>query len=182
MSVVSPVSFFWGGAITDHLGAFAQVTYNAPPPGGFGGDPFGHTWTWDNTDIRYADSTSDRQLQCHLRHHRQQQSDRSGSMEHDAGMGLPLRRIDHGTDPRKPARSSTVPLRRMSAASAPTRTSTTCFISKRSAYHTLDFNAQNALRHRSIRRARAVRCRARIGARPSSRTGATIGSRSERSA
>lgn len=57
--VLSPVSFFWGGAITDHLGAFAQVTYNAPPPGGFGSDPFGqHTWTWDNTDIRYADSTS----------------------------------------------------------------------------------------------------------------------------
>jgi len=54
--VVSPLSFFWGGAITDHLGAFAQVTYNAPPPGGFGTDPFGHTWTWDNTDVRYADS------------------------------------------------------------------------------------------------------------------------------
>jgi len=57
-TVVSPVSFFWGGAITDHIGAFAQLTYNAPPPGGFGGDPFGHTWTWDNTDIRFADSTS----------------------------------------------------------------------------------------------------------------------------
>jgi hypothetical protein len=55
--VVSPVSFFWGGAITDHIGAFQQVTYNAPPPGGFGTDPFGHTWTWDNTDIRFADST-----------------------------------------------------------------------------------------------------------------------------
>ena len=55
--VVSPVSFFWGGAITDHIGAFAQMTYNAPAPGGFGSDPFaGHTWTWDNTDIRYADS------------------------------------------------------------------------------------------------------------------------------
>ncbi len=55
--VVSPVSFFWGGAITDHIGAFAQVTYNAPPAGGFGSDPFAaHTWTWDNTDIRYADS------------------------------------------------------------------------------------------------------------------------------
>ena len=53
--VVSPISFFYGGAITDHIGAFAQVTYNAPPPGGFT-DPFGHTWTWDNTDIRYADS------------------------------------------------------------------------------------------------------------------------------
>jgi hypothetical protein len=57
--VVSPTSFFWGGAITDHIGAFAQLTYNAVGPGGFGTDPFGqHTWTWDNTDVRYADSTS----------------------------------------------------------------------------------------------------------------------------
>jgi hypothetical protein len=54
--VLSPFSAFWGGAITDNIGAFAQVTYNAPPPGGFS-DPFGHTWTWDNTDIRYAKST-----------------------------------------------------------------------------------------------------------------------------
>src|ERR1700674_468577 len=51
--VVTPVSLFWGGAITDNIGAFAQVTYNAPPVGGFH-DPFGHTWTWDNTDIRFA--------------------------------------------------------------------------------------------------------------------------------
>jgi hypothetical protein len=55
--VVSPISFFWGGAFTDHIGAFAQVTRNAPPPGGFP-DPLGHTWTWDNTDVRYADSAS----------------------------------------------------------------------------------------------------------------------------
>jgi hypothetical protein len=61
--VVSPVSFFWGGAITEHIGAFAQVTYNTPGPGGLaaplapGGDPFGHTWTWDNTDLRYANTT-----------------------------------------------------------------------------------------------------------------------------
>ena len=54
----SPVSFFWGGAITDHLGAFAQFTYGGQPLGGFMGDPYGHTWGWDNTDIRYADSTS----------------------------------------------------------------------------------------------------------------------------
>jgi hypothetical protein len=53
--VLTPVSFFWGGAITEHIGAFAQVTYNAPPPGGFT-DGFGHTWTWDNTDIRYANT------------------------------------------------------------------------------------------------------------------------------
>jgi hypothetical protein len=57
--VVSPISFFWGGAITDHIGAFQQVTYNAAPAGGFGTDPFAqHTWTWDNTDFRYADSTT----------------------------------------------------------------------------------------------------------------------------
>src|SRR4029077_11857173 len=53
--VLSPVTFFWGAAITDHIGAFAQVTYNAPPPGGFCSDPFGqHTWAWDNTDVRCA--------------------------------------------------------------------------------------------------------------------------------
>jgi hypothetical protein len=55
-AVISPFSGFWGGAITDHIGAFAQVTYNAPPPGGFP-DPFGHTWTWDNTDVRFAKTT-----------------------------------------------------------------------------------------------------------------------------
>jgi len=54
-TVLSPVSFFWGGAVTQSIGAFAQVTYNAPPAGGFS-DPFGHTWTWDNTDIRFADT------------------------------------------------------------------------------------------------------------------------------
>ena len=57
-TVLSPVSFFWGGAITDHIGAFAQLTYNALPPGGFGNDPYQFTWTWDNTDIRFADSTA----------------------------------------------------------------------------------------------------------------------------
>jgi hypothetical protein len=54
-TVLTPVSFFWGGAITDNIGAFAQVTYNAPPLGGFP-DGFGHTWSWDNTDIRYANT------------------------------------------------------------------------------------------------------------------------------
>jgi hypothetical protein len=52
--IVSPLSGFWGGAITDNVGMFAQVTYAGPPAGGFGGDPFGHTWTWDNTDLRFV--------------------------------------------------------------------------------------------------------------------------------
>ncbi len=56
-TVLSPFSMFWGGAITSNIGAFAQVTYNAVPAGGFG-DPFGHTWTWDNTDVRFAGQTS----------------------------------------------------------------------------------------------------------------------------
>lgn len=56
--VVSPVSFFYGGAITEHIGAFAQVTYNGPP---FGApdptDPYAtFQWSWDNTDIRYANT------------------------------------------------------------------------------------------------------------------------------
>jgi hypothetical protein len=84
--VLSPFSAFWGGAITDHVGAFAQVTYNAVPPGGFG-DPFGHTWTWDNTDVRYANTA-------------------------------------HLVIPRR----SKAPLPRMSAASALTPSSMTCFI------------------------------------------------------
>jgi hypothetical protein len=37
---VSPLSFFWGGAITEHIGAFVQMTYAGQPLGGFGGDPF----------------------------------------------------------------------------------------------------------------------------------------------
>ena len=56
-TIVSPFSVFWGGAITSNIGAFAQVTYNAVPAGGFP-DPFGHTWTWDNTDVRFAGQAS----------------------------------------------------------------------------------------------------------------------------
>jgi hypothetical protein len=54
-----PLSFFWGGAITDHIGAFAQLTYTqAPRAADIGANPFVHAWTWDNTDVRYADSTT----------------------------------------------------------------------------------------------------------------------------
>lgn len=37
-------SLFYGGRIIDHLGAFAQITYDQVP----------NTFHWDNTDIRYA--------------------------------------------------------------------------------------------------------------------------------
>jgi hypothetical protein len=56
--VVAPVSFFYGGAITDHIGAFAQVTYNNAPFGAL--DPqdpnASHQWSWDNIDVRYANT------------------------------------------------------------------------------------------------------------------------------
>ena len=55
--VLSPVSGFWGGAVTEHIGAFAQVTYNAPGAG-VPSDPFWHTWSWDNIDVRYANQAS----------------------------------------------------------------------------------------------------------------------------
>jgi len=48
-------SMFWGGAITNNIGAFAQVTYAAP---GLASEttPFSHTWSWDNVDVRYANT------------------------------------------------------------------------------------------------------------------------------
>ncbi len=57
ITFAGPLSFFWGGAITDHIGAFAQLTYGGAvgPPGT---DLFVNAWGWDNTDVRYADSTS----------------------------------------------------------------------------------------------------------------------------
>ena len=56
---VAPLSFFWGGAITQNIGAFAQVTYGGPPvTASIGTDPFVHTWSWDSTDLRFANSTT----------------------------------------------------------------------------------------------------------------------------
>ena len=55
--VLSTVNLYWGGAITDNMGAFVQVTRSAPPPGGFP-DQFGHTWSWDMSDIRFANSAN----------------------------------------------------------------------------------------------------------------------------
>lgn len=47
-------SLFYGGAITDHIGAYIQGTYNAQ---GFG-PPAAHLYTWDNLDVRYANTTN----------------------------------------------------------------------------------------------------------------------------
>jgi hypothetical protein len=58
--VLSQFSGFWGGAITDHVGAFVQVTYSSPDPlsalSGTPADRFIHSWSWDNTDVRYANT------------------------------------------------------------------------------------------------------------------------------
>ena len=60
--VVAPLSLFYGGAITDHIGAFAQVTYNnaafgGSAPGAFNPDPCANCeWSWDNIDVRYANA------------------------------------------------------------------------------------------------------------------------------
>ena len=95
--VLSPFSGFWGGAITNNIGAFAQVTYSAPDPlsalSGTPADQFKHTWSWDNTDVRFAKTASIGSLDLVYGITRQQQSDRSGLVEHDAGLVFPLRRI-----------------------------------------------------------------------------------------
>ena len=43
-------SVFWGGKVTDHLGAFVQTTYSY--------DAGGTVFALDNTDIRYADTAN----------------------------------------------------------------------------------------------------------------------------
>ena len=62
------LSFFYGGAITEHTGLFSQVTYGNASPGGSALDPGTGTapipnhpcwnceWSWDNTDFRYANT------------------------------------------------------------------------------------------------------------------------------
>ena len=51
-------SLFWGGAITDHVGAFAQMTYEGTVTDG--SDPADRyqsfMWHWDNVDLRYANT------------------------------------------------------------------------------------------------------------------------------
>ncbi len=45
---IEQASLFYGGKILDHLGAFAQATY----------DGVGRRFAWDNVDIRYADTAA----------------------------------------------------------------------------------------------------------------------------
>jgi hypothetical protein len=42
---IPQISLFWGGAITDHVGAFSQWTYDGRS-----------AWGWDNQDIRYSNT------------------------------------------------------------------------------------------------------------------------------
>jgi hypothetical protein len=55
------LSFFYGGAITDHIGLFSQVTYGTPwggsAPGAAPDAPcYNCEWGWDNADLRYANT------------------------------------------------------------------------------------------------------------------------------
>jgi hypothetical protein len=115
--VASPFSGFWGGAITDNIGAFAQVTYNAPPAGGFP-DPFGHTWTWDNPDVRFVKTATIGGRRRDLRHHGQQQSHGSDVRNTTPSWAFPYAvSTIAGTRPARP--SSKAHSRRMSPAQVP---------------------------------------------------------------
>jgi hypothetical protein len=91
---IAPLSFFWGGAITDHIGAFAQVTYNgAPSASGIGTDPFVHAWSWDNTDVRFADSTTLGKMNITYGITANNNPTVQDPLEHHPSVGLPLRGI-----------------------------------------------------------------------------------------
>ena len=98
--VVAPLSFFYGGAITDHVGAFAQITYNnaafgGSAPGAFNPDPCANCeWSWDNVDVRYADPPNWATWTSFMAS-RQQQSDRARPVKHDTRMGLSLCRFNN---------------------------------------------------------------------------------------
>ncbi|HEY6258633.1 MAG TPA: cytochrome C [Xanthobacteraceae bacterium] len=47
-------SLFYGGALTEHVGAFVQATYAGPQFG----QPAASQFTWDNLDVRYAEKKS----------------------------------------------------------------------------------------------------------------------------
>ncbi len=53
-------SMFWGGAVTDNVGVFAQMTYEGTVTDG--DDPANRyqtfMWHWDNVDIRYANTAT----------------------------------------------------------------------------------------------------------------------------
>ena len=125
--VLSPFSAFWGGAITENIGAFAQVTYNAVPPGGFG-DPFGHTWTWDNTDVRYANTAHFGPLDLIYGITANNNPTVQDVWNTTPAWAFPYAVSTINGPQRRPRRRSRALLPRMSAASAPTRSSTTCFI------------------------------------------------------
>ena len=46
-------SVFYGGAVTEHVGAFVQATYAGPQFG----PPAASQFMWDNLDVRYANTT-----------------------------------------------------------------------------------------------------------------------------
>ncbi len=126
--VFSPFSCFWGGAITRQ--------YRRLRPG-----DLQRGASWQDSAIRSGtpgrgtipmSALHDREhrgARPDLRHHRQQQSDRAGCVEYHAGLGLSLRRIHDYAARSNQGRSSRARSPRMSAASVPIRSSTTCFIS-----------------------------------------------------
>ena len=54
---LNQASIFWGGAITDNVGLFAQYTYEPLIGGSDPNNPYdGKEWHWDNVDLRYANT------------------------------------------------------------------------------------------------------------------------------
>lgn len=54
---LNQASIFWGGAITDNIGLFAQYTYEPLIGGSDSHNPYdGKEWHWDNVDLRYANT------------------------------------------------------------------------------------------------------------------------------
>ena len=104
------------------------------PAGGFGTDPFGQSWTWDNTDIRYANSTRFGGFNVTYGI-----TANNNPTVQDPWNTTPAWAFPYVARPSVPAlgppQLSTALLHSMSPASAPTRLSTTRFTLKRRSTH-----------------------------------------------
>ena len=109
----SPVSFFWGGAITENIGAFAQVTYSAPAHREDLARIHSARIPGLGTTLISAMRTQPRLPAASMLRmaSRRTITQPSRTLEYDAGLGVPIRGIDLGTTDLDPAHSSMAPLR-----------------------------------------------------------------------
>lgn len=90
-------SLFYGGAITEHVGAFVQATYAGPQFG----PPAANQFMWDNLDVRYANTTNIAGVPVIYGISVNNNPTVQDVLEHHAGLGLSVRGLESCQHPRR---------------------------------------------------------------------------------